>query len=105
MRVRVRRLPAPPFPRIENLRAPPGSGRQGGGPLEHRRPARDVYFFVFGARTSAARAEPSITGAAVGRGRRSFHVTLREASGIRYVRVETGQFAGSRTATSVVKVS
>jgi hypothetical protein len=102
--VPLRRLPAPPFPRIVNLRA----RRLDGGRVDVRWSTdvavRDATFYVYGARTNSERAEPIALRSAKGGGRRSFHVTLKDAARARYVRVTAAQMVGRRTRTAAVRV-
>jgi hypothetical protein len=65
---------------------------------------RDAFFYVFGSRTGAANARPISFRVANGRGRRSFHVTLKDAARVRYVRIAVAQRVGERTRTAVVRV-
>jgi hypothetical protein len=101
----LRRLPAPPFPRIENLRV----RRLDGGNVDVRWntdvAALDAYFYVAGSRSRSEQARSLSLGGTSGRGRRSFHVTLPKAAGVRYVRVVAYQAIGGRTRTAVLRVN
>ena len=66
--------------------------------------ARDAYFYVYGARTRSLRTGTPSLRVVGGRGRRSFHVTLRDAKQARYVTVAAGQQVGERTRTAVIRV-
>jgi hypothetical protein len=102
--VPLRGLPAPPLPRIENLRV----RRLSGGRIDVRWStdvaARDAYFYVYGTRTRSLRTGAPSLRVVAGRGRRSFHVTLRDAARARYVTVAVGQTVGERTRTAVIRV-
>jgi hypothetical protein len=102
--VAVRRLPAPPFPRIEHVRV----RRKGDGAIDVRWstdvPVRDAGFYVIGSRTRSQQAPPLSFRGVSGRGRRSFHLTVAKAAGVRYVRVSAFQTVGRRTRTVVVRV-
>ena len=65
----------------------------------------DAYFYVTGTRTRSTRAQPLALRVVSGRGRRGFHVTLPDATRVRYVRVSVGQTVGRRTRTAVVRVN
>jgi hypothetical protein len=102
--VALRRLPAPPLPRIVNLRV----RRLGDGRVDVRWntdvAARDAYFYVYGSRTRSTQANAIGLRSVNGRGRRSFHVTLKDAARARYVRVTASQLVGRRTRTAVARV-
>jgi hypothetical protein len=103
--IRLRRLPAPPFPRILNARLKRGPG----GVVDVRwstdLPARDVIFIVYGSHGRSYRTDPDLkVGAAIGRGRRTFHVKLRDAARVRYVRLRVQQIAGRRSRTVTLSV-
>jgi hypothetical protein len=97
VQVQLQRLPAPPFPRIVNARVKRGPG----GVVDVRWStdlrARDVYFIVYGSHNRSYRSDPDLkVRAAFGRGRRTFHVRLRDAARVRYVRLGVQQIAGRR---------
>jgi hypothetical protein len=103
--VRLRRLPAPPFPRIVNPRVERGPGGDVDVRWSTDLPARDVYFIVYGSHGRSYRADPDLkVRAAIGRGRRTFHVRLRDAARVRYVRLGVQQIAGRRTRSVTLNV-
>jgi hypothetical protein len=103
--LRMRRLSAPPFPRISNVSATRGSR----GTIDVRWstdvPVRDAIFVVYGTRTRRLEGlrAPNV-GVAKGAGRRSFHVRIHDATRVRYVRVRSEQRVGRRTQTRIVSV-
>ncbi len=103
--VAVRRLPAPPFPRIENLRV----RRKPGAAIDVRWstdvPVRDAFFYVLGSRTRSENGRSVSLRIVRGRGRRSFHLTLPKAAAVRYVRVIAYEAVGRRTRTAVIRVT
>jgi hypothetical protein len=103
--VRLRRLPAPPFPRILNARATRGPGGVVNVRWSTDVAARDVVFYVYGSRVRNYRTDRELkVGAAIGRGRRAFHVRLRDAARVRYVRLLAGQVAGRRSRAVTINV-
>jgi hypothetical protein len=91
--LRLRRLPAPPLPRLLDVRA----RRAANGVVDVRwrtdGPALDAYFVVAGTRTRGLESdrEPKVGTAAGGARRRSFHVRLKDAASVRYVHVIVAQ--------------
>ena len=103
--MRVRRLPAPPFPRLLNVRV----RREANGVVDVRWstdvPARDVYFIVYGSHGRSYRSDPDLKiRAAFGRGRRTFHLRLRDAARVHYVRLGVRQIAGRRARSVTLSV-
>ncbi|MDA0161422.1 hypothetical protein OM076_14185 [Solirubrobacter ginsenosidimutans] len=104
--VRLRRLPIPPFPRLLDVRA----RRAKGGVVDVRWRTdvgvRDAGFVVFGTHARGIGApELPISATLQGRGRRVFHVRLKDASRTRWVRVSVYQAIGNRERTVLVRVS
>ncbi|HEY6889263.1 MAG TPA: hypothetical protein VI300_15825, partial [Solirubrobacter sp.] len=104
--VRLRRLPAPPFPRLLDVRA----RRAKGGVVDVRWRtdvrARDATFSVIGTHSRSLGAHgPSTSASARGTGQRRFHVRLTGAARTRWVRVAVDQAVGNRLRTVLVRVS
>ena len=103
--VRLRRLPVPPFPRLLDVRA----RRAKGGVVDVRWRTdvgvRDAGFVVYGTHARAVGGpERPINATVQGRGRRAFHVRLKDASRTRWVRVYAYQAIGNRERTVLVRV-
>ncbi|MDA0180105.1 hypothetical protein OJ997_07340 [Solirubrobacter phytolaccae] len=102
---RLRRLPALPLPRIEDVRA----RRLSGGRVEVRwrmsSDARDTLLSVTGTRTRAESQDdnPAVD-ALWGQRRRSYRVVLEDAADTRWVRVEVMQLIGERKRTVTVRL-
>ncbi len=101
-RVRLRRLPAPPFPHIEDLRV----SRRGHDLVVRWRTdvrPRDAYQLVYATRTRDIERDLSpVYGDVTGRGR-SFRVVLRDGARKRYVHVSVAQSVGRRTRTETIR--
>ncbi len=104
--VRLQRLPAPPLPRILNLRA-----TRRGSTVDVRWNtdvrALDAYVFVYGTRTRDPEKDPSpVFASANNPRRRSFHMRLRDAARVRYVLVQVVPLPfGRRNREATVRVS
>lgn len=104
--VRLRRLPAPPVPRIENLRA----RRLEGGAVEVRWttdvPTPDVFYGVYGTQNRSF-ARPGAIAVEVALGgprRRTFRVRLEDAPTARYVHVHLFQRVGRERPSERVRI-
>jgi hypothetical protein len=104
--VRLRRAPAPPFPRLRDVRATRGPG----GVVDVRWstdvPARDVGFLVVGdVRRSERAPDDGISDGQVnGDRKRRFNVKLTKARRVRYVRVEAVEYFGHHRRRTTVAV-
>jgi hypothetical protein len=102
VRVQLRRLPAPPLPRIVNLRV-----RRRGNDLVVRWrtnvPVRDAYQYVYATRTARVERDPTARFGVPGPRGRSFRVVLRDAAGKRYVHVTVTRIASRGTRTERIR--
>jgi hypothetical protein len=100
--VRLRRLPSPPLPRINDLRV-----RRRGDDLVVRWrtdvPMRDGYLFVYATSTRKPESDREPVFGSVPRGGRSFRVVLRDAARKRFVRVSAVQPYGERIRTRTIR--
>ena len=106
VRVRLRRAPAPRFPRLRDVRATRGPG----GVVDVRW-STDVRVVDAGFRVvgDVRRAERELddgvsSGGMQGGGKRRFHVRLTGAARVRYVRIEAYQYFGPRHRRTTVAV-
>ncbi len=102
VRVRLRRLPAPPLPRIEDVRI-----RRRGDDLVIRwrtdvRP-RDAYQLVYATTTRDIERDPSrVVTYAAGRGR-TFRVVLRDAGRKRFVHISAVEQVGGGSRSKTIR--
>lgn len=105
-RLRLRRLPAPPVPRVADVR----TRRLSGGRLEVRwrttRSAENATFVVFATRRrSGERDDFSAIEAVVGRRGRDYRVVLDGAANKRWLRVRYAPYVGRPTTVVLVRLT